>query len=115
MYAVILEVYPKAEGKAEYLKVAENVKSFLKGREGFISIERFQSLNDEGKVLSLSFWEDESSIEQWRNLLEHRHAQKDGHDKLFNSYRIWVCNVIRDYTESKRTHAPCDSNKYIIN
>ena len=111
MYAVIFEVFPKESGKAEYLDIASNLRRFLENRPGFISIERFQSLTDEYKILSLSFWEDEDSIEDWRNLIEHRIAQGQGKNKLFMSYRIRVAEVKRDYTESNRKEAPQDSNK----
>lgn len=110
MFAVIFEVYPKIEGKEEYLKIAADLRRFLENRDGFISIERFQSLSEEGKILSLSFWHDEAAIEKWRNLLEHRAAQKKGKESLFHSYRIRVAQVVRDYTESDRNEAPPDSN-----
>lgn len=113
MFAVIFEVKPTAEGKDEYLKVAVSLRSFLEEREGFISIERFQSLVDEGKVLSLSFWTDEAAIETWRNLIEHRLAQQKGKEALFHSYRIRVAKVVRDYTESNRTETPEDSKKVL--
>ena len=111
MYAVIFEVFPKESDKEEYLDIASNLRRFLENRPGFISIERFQSLTDEYKILSLSFWEDEDSIEDWRNLIEHRIAQGQGKNKLFMSYRIRVAEVKRDYTESNRKEAPQDSNK----
>ena len=111
MFVVIFEVRPIAEGKEEYLKIAVELRSLLANREGFISIERFQSLNEEGKILSLSFWDSEDSIEKWRNTLEHRAGQKKGKDSLFHSYRIRVAQVVRDYTESDRNEAPSDSNK----
>lgn len=111
MFAVIFEVKPKVEGKEEYLKIATNLRNFLENQEGFISIERFQSLAEEGKVLSLSFWENEKDIEKWRNLHEHRIGQKKGKEKLFHSYRIRVAQVVRDYTESERNEAPKDSNE----
>jgi|GEM_PF-119786 len=110
MYAVIFEVMPTNEGKPEYLELAAGLRDFLKDREGFISIERFESLVEEGKLLSLSFWEDEASIEKWRNLLEHRHSQKQGKEALFSDYRIRVAQVVRDYTSSERENAPDDSN-----
>ncbi len=109
MLAVIFEVIPTAEGKPEYLKIATKLRSFLENRDGFISIERFQSLTEEGKILSLSFWRDENSIAEWRNVLEHRNAQKKGKESLFRSYRIRVAEVIRDYTETDRNGAPADS------
>ena len=110
MIAVIFEVKPKIEGKEEYIKIAAGLRSFLENRDGFISIERFQSLSEEGKILSLSFWQDEAAVEKWRNLLEHRVAQKKGRESLFHSYRIRVAQVVRDYTESDRNEAPSDSN-----
>ena len=113
MFAVIFEVKPKIEGKEEYLKIAAGLRRFLENREGFISIERFQSLSEDGKILSLSFWRDEAAVEKWRNLLEHRAAQKKGKEALFHSYRIRVAQVIRDYTESNRNEAPSDSNKVL--
>ena len=109
MIAVIFEVIPKEEGKSEYLKIAAKLRSFLENRDGFISIERFQSLTEEGKILSLSFWRDENSIAEWRNVLEHRNAQKKGKESLFRSYRIRVAEVVRDYTETDRNEAPADS------
>ncbi len=114
MFAVIFEVKPKIEGKEEYLKIAKNLREFLENQEGFISIERFQSLAEEGKVLSLSFWESEKAIENWRNLHEHRMGQQVGKEKLFHSYRIRVAQVIRDYTDSDtvRGEAPTDANEY---
>lgn len=109
MFAVIFEVKPTAAGKDEYLKIAVNLRTFLEDREGFLSIERFQSLVEEGKVLSLSFWTDEAAIEKWRNVIEHRLAQQKGKEVLFHSYRIRVAEVVRDYTESSRNEAPLDS------
>jgi len=110
MFAVIFEVKPSVEGKDEYLKIAAELREFLENRDGFISIERFQSLTDEGKVLSLSFWRDEVDIKKWRNLIEHRSAQKKGKESLFQSYRIRVAEVMRDYSGSDRHEAPTDSN-----
>lgn len=114
MIAVIFEVFPTKEGTSQYLEIAGRLREFLSGQQGFISIERFQSLVEEGKVLSLSFWEDEASIESWRNVLEHRHGQREGKEKLFHSYRIRVANVVRDYTDSDREEAPVDSNKELL-
>ena len=110
MFAVIFEVVPKMEGKDAYLEIAAQLRRFLESRDGFISIERFQSLADEGKILSLSFWQDEAAIEKWRNHLEHRGAQEKGKGSLFHSYRIRVAQVLRDYTLSGRNEAPSDSN-----
>lgn len=114
MYAVIFEVWPTKDGKDEYLQIASKLKEFLQNREGFISIERFQSLSDENKLLSLSFWEDEKSIEIWRNMFEHRIAQDKGNAGIFKEYRIRVANVLRDYTKEKREQAPKDSNEHRI-
>ncbi|MCK4588050.1 MAG: antibiotic biosynthesis monooxygenase [Gammaproteobacteria bacterium] len=109
MYAVIFEVVPTSEGKDQYLKLALELRKFLENQNGFISIERFQSLSQENKVLSLSFWRDEEAIRKWRNELDHRLAQKKGMDSLFDSYRIRVAEVVRDYSGTDRTQAPQDS------
>lgn len=114
MYAVIFEVWPSKNGKDEYLKIAANLKEFLQNRQDFISIERFQSMSDENKLLSLSFWEDEKAIETWRNLFEHRIAQDKGNANIFEDYRIRVANILRDYTKDKREEAPKDSNEHRI-
>ena len=114
MFAVIFEVHPTSEGKEEYLEIASRLRVFLEDQEGFISIERFQSLAEEGKVLSLSFWKDETAIEAWRNVMEHRIAQQKGKDSLFHSYRIRVAEVVRDYTNIQRTDAPADSNDTLL-
>lgn len=113
MLAVIFEVTPTVEGKAEYLEIAAELKTFLEGRDGFISIERFQSLVDEQKILSLSFWRDEEAVMAWRNLMEHREAQRKGKHQLFKSYRIRVAEVVRDYTADLREEAPADSNEVL--
>ncbi|MGB5919614.1 antibiotic biosynthesis monooxygenase family protein [Arcobacter sp.] len=109
MYAVIFEVWPNRNGKEEYLNIASQLKLFLEEQKGFISIERFQSLVNQDKLLSLSFWEDEEAITIWRNLLEHRIAQKKGRNELFDDYRIRVSEVVRDYSMSQRNEIPEDS------
>lgn len=111
MIAVIFEVTPAEECKAEYLEIAAELRRFLQERDGFISIERFQSLTEERKVLSLSFWRDDRAVEGWRNFLEHRAAQKKGKGLLFQSYRIRLAEVTRDYTITERAEAPMDSNE----
>lgn len=113
MLAVIFEVTPSDEGKSEYLELATELRRFLENRDGFISIERFQSLANEGKILSLSFWRDEAAITEWRNLFEHRNAQKKGMASLFHSYRIRVAEVVRDYTGTNRSEAPTDSKEVL--
>lgn len=109
MIAVIFESIP-AEGKwDQYLDIAAGLKPELSKIEGFISIERFQSVSNPEKVLSLSFWENESSIQQWRNIELHRQAQTEGQNSIFNTYRLRVASVIRDYGMEDRAQAPQDS------
>jgi heme-degrading monooxygenase HmoA len=109
MIAVIFEVFP-ADGKVqEYLDIAAELKPLLQNIDGFISIERFSSLVEEGKILSLSFWRDEKSIEEWRNIETHRLAQKKGREEVFTDYRLRVASVIRDYGMNSREQAPADS------
>lgn len=109
MLAVIFEVLPSEAGKAEYLEIAADLKQYLAEVPGFISIERFQSLTNPGKILSLSFWENEAAIRQWRNLEVHRSAQTRGRGDLFRDYRIRVASVVRDYSLEAREQAPDDS------
>lgn len=109
MLAVIFEVFPSAEGKQEYLDIAADLKQHLEQIDGCLSIERFQSLVDEGKILSLSFWRDEAALSEWRNLFEHRQAQAKGRNALFTDYRIRVAEVLRDYTMTDRAQVPQDS------
>lgn len=111
--AVIFEVTPTAEGKADYFKMGAALKEELQRMPGFISVERFASVNNEGKFLSLSFWESEEAAAGWRNQVNHRQSQKLGHDKLFDSYRISVGEIVREYTDRKRGAAPADSNEYL--
>jgi len=107
--AVIFEVYPANGKMQEYLDIAAELKPLLQNIDGFISIERFSSLVEEGKILSLSFWRDEESIEQWRNLETHRLAQIKGRDGVFTDYRLRVASVSRDYAMNIREQAPADS------
>jgi len=109
MIAVIFEAWPKEGQQNEYFDLATQLKPILIQIEGFISIERFQSINNPGKLLSLSFWKDEESIEQWRNVELHRHAQKEGRNFIFEDYRLRVANVLRDYGLNNRKEAPSDS------
>lgn len=110
---VLFEVKPTREGMQKYLDLAAMLKPMLAGFEGFIRAERFTSLNEEGKLLSMNVWMDEDAVKRWRNVMEHRMSQKEGREKLFESYKITVCSVIRSYTDTDRTEAPSDSNEYM--
>jgi heme-degrading monooxygenase HmoA len=109
MIAVIFEAFPAPGKWDEYFAIAAELKTELGKTEGFISIERFQSIANPEKVLSLSFWKDEESISRWRNLELHRAAQAKGRRSIFNNYRLRVANVIRDYGMEHRKEAPADS------
>ncbi len=111
--AVLFEVRPKAEGREEYLRLGSALKTELEKIPGFISVERFTSLNEAGKFLSLSFWESEEAAAGWRNRINHRSSQKKGHDTLFEQYKISVAAVIREYTDKNRNEAPQDSNEFL--
>lgn len=109
MIAVIFEV-TIASGKVdEYLDIATELKPLLDDIDGFISIERFSSLTNEGKLLSLSFWRDEQAIQEWRNIESHRLAQARGRGGVFADYRLRVADVCRDYGMLDRDQAPGDS------
>ncbi len=99
---VLFEVKPTKQGMDKYLELAAQLKPMLSGESGFISGERFQSLNNEGKLLSMSIWNSEKDIEKWRNNLQHKKSQEEGKAGLFESYNITICNVIREYSNEKR-------------
>lgn len=109
MIAVIFEVLPKAGLREDYLATAARLRPLLDGIDGFLSIERFESLTQPGKVLSLSFWRDEAAVAEWRKLDEHRGAQADGRGRIFEDYRLRIAGVIRDYGMFERDEAPVDS------
>ena len=109
MITVIFEVIPHETRKQEYLDIAASLKPLLETIEGFISIERFQSLANPGKILSLSCWESEGSIHQWRNLEMHRFAQQKGRQEIFRDYHLRIASVYRDYGMFDRKEAPADS------
>jgi heme-degrading monooxygenase HmoA len=110
MIAVIFEALPAERKWDEYLELAASLRPELAKIEGFISVERFQSMADPKKVLSLSFWEDEASISQWRNVELHREAQSQGRASVFNNYRIRIGSIVRDYGMAERMEAPKDSS-----
>ena len=107
MIAVIFEVRPN--DRAAYLDIAASLKPLLDGIDGFISIERFESLAEPGKLLSLSFWRDEDAVARWRNLEAHRAAQARGRGGVLRGYRLRVAEVLRDYSLEDRAQAPEDS------
>lgn len=109
MIAVIFEVYPAAGKKDAYLDIAAALKPQLEDVDGFISVERFQSLSDPDKILSLSYWRDEDAVAGWRRTAEHRRAQADGRAGIFRDYRLRIAGVIRDYGLNDRAEAPDDS------
>lgn len=109
MIAVIFEFWPDKSRKEEYFDIAGKLRGELEKIDGFISIERFESLSEPDKVLSLSFWRDEEAVKNWRNLEVHRHAQASGRSGIFKDYRLRVAQVERDYRLDERTHAPQDS------
>jgi heme-degrading monooxygenase HmoA len=109
MIAVIFEVQPHDHRKAAYLQAAERLRPLLDQVDGFISIERFESLASPGEILSLSYWRDEEAVRQWRNNDEHRQVQTAGRDSIFATYRLTVAHVLRAYGMHDRAQAPDDS------
>ena len=111
MVSVIFEVWPHPDHKAGYLDWAAELKPQLERMEGFISIERFQSLTDPDKLLSLQFWRDDACLTAWRNLEAHRAAQSAGRTTMFREYRLRIAEVTRDYGLNARAEAPEDSRR----
>ncbi len=112
MIAVIFEVTPAPGKRDEYLAIATSLRSAVEKIDGFISIERFSSLTNEGKMLSLSYWRDEAALEQWRALDAHRTAQTSGRKDIFSDYRLRIANIERDYGMHDRDQAPRDSREF---
>ncbi|NEX94144.1 antibiotic biosynthesis monooxygenase [Caulobacter sp. 17J65-9] len=111
MIAVIFEAWP-AEGRAQdYFDIAEALRPVLEQMDGFVSVERFASVSEPGKLLSLSFWRDEAAAARWRDLAEHRRAQAQGRAGVFADYRLRVAEVSRDYGLNRRAEAPPDSRR----
>jgi heme-degrading monooxygenase HmoA len=109
--AVIFEVWPAEGEKNHYLDLAAALRADLDQIDGFISIERFQSLSEPGKLLSLSFWRDEAAVAAWRNHAGHRETQALGRTGVFANYRLRIASVLRDYGLRERDQAPIDSRK----
>ena len=109
MIAVIFEVIPAEGARDAYLGIAADLKPLLETIDGFISVERFQSLTEPGKLLSLSFWRDEAAVARWRELEAHRRTQEFGREQVFADYRLRVASVVRDYGMTDREQAPADS------
>ena len=112
MIAVIFEVWPAEGATEDYLGLAADLRGKLEKVDGFIAIERFQSLSEPGKLLSLSFWRDEDAVSAWRNHAGHRATQAKGRGGVFADYRLRVAHVLRDYGMTKRHAAPADSRRY---
>ena len=111
MIAVIFEFTP-AEGRfPDYMELVGTLKADLDKADGFISLERFESITNKGKFVSLQFWRDEESVRRWRNLQRQREAQAKGRGGIFESYRLRIASVVRDYTMDERAQAPADSVK----
>ena len=106
MFAVIFEVEPDPDHRQQYFDIAARLRPELEKIDGFISIERFQSLSNEGKVLSLSFWRDEAAIRRWREHQQHHEAQLLGRGQVFRDYRLRVAEIVRDYGMYERAQAP---------
>ena len=109
MIAVIFEAKPYPDARQRYLDLAAELRPLLDGIDGFLSIERFESLTEPGKILSLSFWRDEAAVTAWRALPPHRAAQAQGRAEVFEDYRLRIAQVVRDYGLTDRAQAPQDS------
>ncbi len=114
MIAVIFEVTPLPGQETRYFEIAATLREHLEQMDGFVSVERFQSLSRPGSYLSLSYWRDEAAVRAWRNHGEHRAGQTEGRSVVFADYRIRVAQVLRDYTLTQRNEAPHDANTALL-
>jgi heme-degrading monooxygenase HmoA len=106
MIAVIFEAQAREGQQEAYLSIAAALRPELDKIDGFISIERFQSLSAPGRILSLSWWRDEAAVAQWRHFEQHRAAQRAGRERIFSDYRLRVAEVLRDYGMTDRAQMP---------
>jgi heme-degrading monooxygenase HmoA len=111
MIAVIFESWPKPGKKDAYLEMAAMLTPLVEQVDGFISVERFESVGNPGKMVALSYWRDEEAVRNWRNIVEHRRVQEGSRKTVFDDYRMRVAHVIRDYSLGDRHEAPDDSVK----
>jgi heme-degrading monooxygenase HmoA len=111
MIAVIFEVFPAEGRRDDYLAIAAKMRPLAEQVDGFISVERFQSITNPDKMLSLSFFRDEAAVQEWRRLTQHRNAQAAGREGIFADYRLRITHVIRDYGMTDRAEAPDDSRE----
>ncbi|WP_291157132.1 antibiotic biosynthesis monooxygenase family protein [Gemmatimonas sp. UBA7669] len=111
MIAVLFEVWPAEGRRSEYLDLAAELKPLLHAVDGFVAVERFESLAEPGKLLSLSVFRDEVAVQAWRSIAEHRVAQMRGRSGIFRDYRLRVSHVVRDYGLHERDEAPSDSRR----
>jgi len=109
MIAVIFEVFPHPDKRDAYLEMGAKMRPLVDQIDGFLSVERFQSLTNPDKLLSISFFRDETAMDEWRRLTAHRGAQKAGREDYFKDYRIRIAHVMRDYGMFERDEAPKDS------
>jgi len=114
MIAVIFEVEPRPGAASRYFELAAALKADLESIDGFISVERFESLARPGRFLSLSFWRDEAAVRSWRCHGLHRGAQREGRSEVLAGYRLRVATVMRDYGMNEREEAPPDSRAALI-
>ena len=112
MIAVIFEAVPEEGRRQEYLDIAAALRPQLETLDGFLSIERYESLTRPGRILSLSFWRDEAAVAEWRAREAHRAAQAHGRREVFRDYRLRVAEVLRDYGKEDREQAPADSRGF---
>jgi len=114
MIAVLFEVRPQPGQEARYFDIAATLREHLQAIDGFVSVERFQSLTRPDTYLSLSYWRDEAAVRAWRSQTDHRTGQAEGRAAVFAEYRIRVAQVLRDYTQTQRDEAPHDSNSALL-
>jgi heme-degrading monooxygenase HmoA len=112
MIAVIFEVEPAEGRKSDYLNIAAELRPRLESIDGFVSVERFQSLSDPDKILSLSVFENDEAVQRWRQTAEHRQAQSRGRSGVFRDYRLRVAEIVRDYSLTDRDEVPADSRQH---
>ncbi len=52
-------------------------------------------------MLSLSWWENEYAVLQWKNHVLHAKAQQEGRETICDFYKISIAHITREYSFKK--------------
>lgn len=82
-----------------YEDMAEKMVDLAAKQPGFLGVEsaRNSGTGNDAVGITVSYWSDLTSIQQWKENIEHREAQLKGQKLWYKKYRIRISKVERDY------------------